>query len=142
MVWGFFKLNIQAETAKQTISNLGMNTQNTATAVIQAFNLCALTYCVCDLYNNPDKLAKVGLDIAIHTATYLALGLEKDLNKDRTKESTTGEALVTLPLMALNLMQIGVIYAGVTSSCPAIQTGYIEGALDSALHVANTISLI
>ena len=97
------------------------NRQNAWTRSLQVLNVVALTLAAYDLYQNPDKLSRVGLDMAVHTANFLCLA-----------ENTS--AIRTFLTTGLNFVQIGALYASATSSCPEMQVPAVLLAADITLH--------
>ncbi len=96
---------------------------------LQGANLVALLVATYDLYQNPDKLAQNGFDMAVHALTLLSL---------RENVGAIEAFLAT----NLNSGQIAVLGVGAASGCANLANPLVAVIADVTLHTLSGVSVI
>ena len=104
------------------------NRQSAWKAGLQVVNLAALTLVAYDLYQNPDKLAKNGLDMTVHLVNILCL------------RENVG-ALEAFIASNLNSAQVGSLFIGATAGCANLAQPLAATAADVVAHTASGLTI-
>lgn len=104
------------------------NTKSSLNFGLQVVNLAAFGLAAYELYQNPDRLAKAGLDMAVHAFNFICL-----------RENVS--AVESLLNVAANCMQVGALYTGSTASCARFEQPLAVSAVDTVVHLGTAATV-
>ncbi len=96
---------------------------------LQAVNLAAFALAAYELYQDPDKLAKSGLDMTVHIVNFLCLRENVD-------------AVEMVLNVALNFTQAGSLYAGAFGGSSRFNQPAIVSVIDALIHGGTAATVI